>query len=93
MKLAPPPIIMYARTSFCPDVARSRGRLTELELEWQERDIVANADAARAVETLTGQRRVPTIVIGDNVLIEPSNQELDTALTSAGYSLDVDVVQ
>ena len=85
-----PPIIMYARTRFCPDVTRSRGRLTELELTWQEFDIEADPSAAAKVQELTGRRSVPTIVIGDAILVEPSNAELDAALTKAGYALDPD---
>jgi len=88
-----PPIVMYARTTFCPDVARSRGRLTELELTWQELNVETDPDAAHKVEELTGRRSVPTLVIGDSILVEPSNDELDAALVKAGYSLDVDVVQ
>ena len=33
---------------------------------------------------------MPTIVIGDAILVEPSNAELDAALTKAGYALDPD---
>lgn len=82
-----PPIVMYARTRFCPDVARSRGHLTELELPWEEYDIEADERAAQKVQDLTGRRSVPTIVIGDSILVEPSNGELDAALTKAGYVL------
>ena len=85
-----PPIVMYARTRFCPDVARSRGRLTDLDLTWTEYDIEADDTAARTVQELTGRRSVPTIVIGESILVEPSNRELDAALTKAGYSLDPD---
>lgn len=88
-----PPIVMYARTRFCPDVTRSRGRLTELELTWQEFDIEADDEAARKTEELTGGRSVPTIVVGESILVEPTNQELDAALRKAGYSLDITVVQ
>lgn len=88
-----PPIVMYARSRFCPDVTRSRGRLTELELPWEEHDIEADEGAARKVEELTGRRNVPTLVIGESILVEPSNASLDAALIRAGYVLDEDVVQ
>lgn len=80
-------IVMYARERFCPDVKRSRDRLAELGLPWTEHDIEADADATTAVEELTGQRKVPTLVIGDTVLIEPSNRELDDALQGAGFDV------
>lgn len=82
-----PAIVVYGRTRFCPDVARSRARLTELGIEWSEFDIEADEDAAKRAETLTGFRRVPTIVIGDTVLVEPTNTALDMALESAGYAV------
>lgn len=83
-----PPIIMYSRTRPCPDCTRSRARLTELNLKWEEFDIEADLEAARRTEELTGRRNVPTIVIGNAILVEPSNDELDAALTEAGYALD-----
>lgn len=78
-------IVMYARERSCPDVSRSRERLSELNLAWTEFDIESNDVAAATVEELTGQRRVPTILIGETVLVEPSNDELDRALIDAGY--------
>lgn len=83
-------ILFYGRTRFCPDVARSRARLTELGIEWNEFDIEADDEAAQRAEALTGFRRVPTIVIGERVLVEPTNTALDEALVAAGYSLNQD---
>jgi glutaredoxin len=82
-----PEIIFYGRTRFCPDVARSRARLTELDIEWTEFDIEADEDAAQRAEALTGMRRVPTIVIGDKILVEPTNTALDAALEAVGYEI------
>ena len=78
------PIVMYARERYCPDVDRARTRLTALDLTWTEHDIEADSEAAKVVQTLTGQRRVPTLVIGDTVLVEPSDAQLDATLTEAG---------
>ena len=80
-------IVFYGRARFCPDVARSRARLTELGIEWNEFDIESDEEAAKRAEALTGFRRVPTIVIGDTVLVEPTNTALDAALESAGYAV------
>jgi glutaredoxin len=80
-----PEIIMYARERYCPDVERTRARLTELGISWIEHDIEDDASAAATVEELTGRRSVPTVVIGDCVLVEPSNNELDETLLSVGY--------
>jgi len=87
-----PEILFYGRTRFCPDVARSRARLTELGFTWSEFDIEADEEAAQRAEALTGFRRVPTIVIGEKVLVEPTNTALDAALESAGYAIIEDEV-
>jgi len=84
-----PEIIVYARERYCPDVTRTRARLTELGLPWIEHDIEADPEAASTVERLTGMRRVPTVVIGDNVLVEPPDDELDAALHAVGYDIAV----
>lgn len=78
---------MYARERYCPDVERTRARLTELGISWIEHDIEADATAAATVEELTGRRSVPTVVIGDSTLVEPSNDELDEILHSVGYDV------
>lgn len=90
MSLNLPPIVFYGRTTFCPDVARSRARLTELGLDWTEFNIEADPDKADEVNRLTGMRRVPTIVIGEKILVEPTNTALDAALVTAGYTIDED---
>lgn len=85
-----PPIIMYARTRPCGDCTRSRGRLTELGLPWTELNTEEDPTHMQAMFELTGRRSVPTIIIGESLLVEPSNAELDAALAKAGYSLDAD---
>lgn len=79
---------MYGRQRFCPDVARSRMRLEELGIPWTEYDVEAD-DARRAeMQALTSRGNVPTLVIGESVLVEPSNEQLDHALIAAGYTVD-----
>lgn len=84
-----PEIIVYARERYCPDVERTRNRLTELQLPWIEHDIEADPEASATVEKLTGLRRVPTVVIGDDILVEPSNDELDASLATVGFAIPV----
>jgi len=90
MSVSLPPIIMYARTTFCPDVARSRARLTELGIEWTEFNVEEDPQKADEVNFLTGMRRVPTLVIGERILVEPTNTALDEALQIAGYDISDD---
>ena len=90
MSDAPTEIIMYARERFCPDVTRARLRLTDLGLAWTEFDVEADPDAREAAFKISGRNNVPTLVIGDQVLVEPSNAELDRALLAAGFAIDED---
>lgn len=82
-----PPVIMYGRTTFCPDVARSRLRLEELGIEWTEYNVEQDARRKEEMTALTGRGNVPTLVIGERILVEPSNDELDRALVAAGYEV------
>lgn len=75
---------MYARQRYCPDVARARTHLTLRGVSWTEYDIEADAEAHRQIQARTGQSRVPTLIIGDEVLIEPTETELDDALITSG---------
>ncbi len=79
-----PTIVMYARERYCPDVERARARLGHHALRWTEHDIETDDSAAAQVQALTGQRRVPTVVIGRSILVEPSDTQLDAALVAAG---------
>ena len=82
-----PELIMYARERFCPDVNRARGRLSELGLPWTEYDTEGDADARERMVAITGRGSVPTLLIGDRVLIEPSVEEIDDALIAAGFDV------
>jgi glutaredoxin len=83
----PKEIVMYARERFCPDVTRARTRLTELGIPWQEFDVESDPNAAEANQRLTGRSNVPTLVIGDRILVEPSRSQIDEALTAAGFDI------
>ncbi len=76
-------IVMYARQSYCPDVARARRRLRHHGLDWTEFDVEADDAARDRMRDITGRGSVPTLLIGDRVLIEPSVEEIDDALEAA----------
>lgn len=82
-----PEIIMYARERFCPDVTRARIRLERLGLEWTEYDVESDAERKQEMMQLTGRSNVPTLVIGNTILIEPSAKEIDQALEGAGFDV------
>lgn len=84
---ARPELLMYARQRFCPDVNRARARLAELALPWVEYDTESDAEALDRMIAISGRSNVPTLVIGERVLVEPSADEIDEALVAAGYDV------
>ena len=83
-----PEIVMYARERFCPDVTRARLRLERLGIEWTEYDVEADDERKQEMMALTGRPNVPTLVIGNTILIEPSVKEIDTALEGIGFNVE-----
>lgn len=83
-----PEIVMYARERFCPDVTRARTRLEHHGIEWTEFNVEADEAKRAEMEAQTGKPNVPQVVIGERILIEPSNEEIDDALTAAGFTLE-----
>ncbi|HEV2107533.1 MAG TPA: glutaredoxin family protein [Thermomicrobiales bacterium] len=79
------PILMYARKRYCPDVERARAVLKEYGLPWTGFDVESDAEALPRMHAPTGRKNVPTLLIGSTVLVEPSGDEIDTALKSAGF--------
>ncbi len=76
-------IVMYARDTYCPDVSRARRRLAHHGLEWTEFNVEVDDAARDRMREITGRGSVPTLLIGDRVLIEPSAAEIDEALEAA----------
>ncbi len=83
-----PEITMYARERFCPDVTRARIRLERLGVEWTEYDVEADDERKQEMMQLTGRPNVPTLVIGNTILIEPSTKEIDQALEGVGFDVE-----
>lgn len=83
-------IIMYARERFCPDVTRARTRLEHHGIAWIEFDVEADASKRAEMEGYTGRPNVPQVHIGERILIEPSVEEIDDALTAAGFDISDD---
>lgn len=79
------PVLMFARERYCPDVTRTRQHLANLGIVWNERDVEADEAAAEEMHRLSGRGNVPTVVIGDRILVEPSGSELYAALVAAGF--------
>jgi mycoredoxin len=85
----PLPILMYARPT-CEDSGLARDRLNELSIPFTEINVDSDEETARYVESVNnGFRSTPTIVFGDEVfiIVEPTVEELDSALRRAGYQV------
>lgn len=83
-----PEIVMYARERFCPDVTRARLRLERLGIEWTEYDVEADDERKQEMVALTGRPNVPTLLIGNTILIEPSVKDIDAALQGVGFDVE-----
>ncbi len=69
-----PRLVVYVRSSFCPDVARWRRWVSEHPLDYTEFDIDHDDDAYNRVLAWTGHESVPTLVIAPEHGVEPIEQ-------------------
>jgi mycoredoxin len=73
-------VVAYT-TSWCPDCTRSKRVLQRAGVSYQEIDIEEVKGAEEEMRARNGgSGKVPTIFIGDKVLIEPSDVDLRQAL-------------
>jgi len=77
-----PKITLYTRPG-CPDSAKSIAHMKELGLTWEEFNIDTDKEAEAQVVGWTGRAVTPTIWIGNVMLTEPEDAEIDAALASA----------
>lgn len=70
-------LIVYGRTMFCPDLARTQRFLASNHIAYRQINIDEDDEAGARVETWVGHRSVPTVVVarkGDVVPVtEPAN--------------------
>jgi mycoredoxin len=70
---------------WCEDTTRTREQLDALNVKYQYIDVEKDADANKHITDLNhGKRRTPTVDLGGTILIEPTNDEMEAALRSAG---------
>ena len=69
-------LVVYVRSSFCPDVARWRRWVSEHPLEYVEIDIDRDVEGYDRVIAWTGHEAVPTLVIA-------ADDEIDRARSRA----------
>jgi len=75
-------IIVYG-AMWCPDTLRALHFFTENNIEVDFKDIDSNEENTKFVEeSNNGMRIIPTIILPNgSLLVEPSNSELERALT------------
>jgi mycoredoxin len=77
-----PKIVVYG-AEWCALTTRALTHLEQKGFEYEYIDIEEDEAAARWVRQQNdGKERKPTIKIGDRVLVEPTNAELDRALSA-----------
>lgn len=73
-------VIMYG-ADWCPDCRRSKAFFQDSKINYQYIDIEQHAWAIPIIEKINnGKRKIPTILIDDEVLVEPPNEVLRQAL-------------
>jgi len=73
-------VTMYS-TSWCPDCHRAKLFLKQWGISWKEVNIEQTPGAAEKVMAWAkGKRVVPTILVGDRVLVNPRMRELAEAV-------------
>ena len=70
---------------WCGDTQRTRQHLDRLGIAYHYINVEHNKQASEWVKQRNdGKERKPTVKIGAQVLVEPSNQELEDALRQQG---------
>ncbi len=64
-------LIVYGRTSFCPDLARTQRFLDENSVPYTQINIDQDAAAGARVEQWVGHRSVPTVVVASSDTVVP----------------------
>ena len=67
-------------TPECPVCRRVKSFLEENSVEYRNIDVSADKEKANEMMEKSGQMGVPVVVIGGDVLVQPSNEQLKKAL-------------
>ncbi len=78
--MATAPVTVYS-TSWCPDCHRAKMYLSQWGVSYNEVNIEETPGAAEKVmDWANGKRVVPTITVGDRVLVNPHARDLAAAI-------------
>lgn len=77
--------VRYFGADWCPDCRRSKDLMDKFQVEFEENDVEQSKEIADEAEKLSGRKNIPVIAFEDGeVLIEPSDRHLHTALVLRG---------
>lgn len=80
----PPTVLVYG-TNWCEDTQASRNHLDMLGVQYRYIDIEQDPASQEWVKRQNGGKQItPTIKIGDRILVEPSEPELEAAVRAEG---------
>lgn len=87
--LPPPVSLVVFGAAWCEDTRRTRRLLRRLGVPHRYRDIDEDLEALEQASALNkGVRRTPVVSLGDEVLVEPSNETLTLVLLRHGLLTD-----
>ena len=72
-------VVVYS-TPTCPWCARAKAYLSELGVPYEDKDVSRDVEAAREMVRLSGQTRVPVLVIDGNVVVGFDRRRIDELL-------------
>ena len=79
-------VVMFTRPR-CPQSMRLRFGMKRRKVDFSEVNIWQDAQAAESVRAVAnGNETVPTVMVGDRWLVNPSSREVVDALDAAAHS-------
>jgi mycoredoxin len=78
-------VVKVYGATWCEDTQQTRDYLDRTGVTYEYLDVDADPQAKEwVVQRNGGKQRTPTVVIDDQILVEPENSDLENALRRAG---------
>ncbi len=81
-------LIVYGRTAFCPDLARTQRFLAQHQVAYTQINIDQDAEAGARVQQWVGHRSVPTVVVANAGTVTPFEEPAPLAAGRSARSVD-----
>ncbi|MBX3080361.1 MAG: SUMF1/EgtB/PvdO family nonheme iron enzyme [Anaerolineae bacterium] len=75
-------LVIYGRTTFCPDLSKARVWLHQLNVPYRQLNIDLDEAAAFRLDDWLGTRTIPTFVVADYASIDPVEVPTDANLSN-----------